>query len=95
MTAYVRVAMEPAAIERLTVEAARYGSYPSYAAHFRRFGVEAIDTTIGLEGHTEIAARLDRYAGTVDEIVVRAITGTETFEAYRDLAIATAPRSAG
>jgi len=27
----------------------------------------------------------------VDEIVVRAITGAETFESYRDLAILTAP----
>ena len=95
VTAYVRVALVPEAIERLAVEAGRYGSYPSYAAHFRRFGVDAIDTTIGSEDQAEVAARLVRYAGTVDEVVVRAITGTETFEAYRDLAIATAPRAAG
>ncbi len=95
VTAYVRVAMDPTAIERLSVEAGRYGSYPSYAAHFRRFGVDAIDTTIGSEDQSEVGARLDRYAGTVDEIVVRAITGAETFEAYHDLAIATAPRAAG
>lgn len=95
LTAYVRVAMDPTAIQRLATEARRYGSYPSYAAHFRRFGVEAIDTTIGSEDANEVSGRLDGFVGTVDEIVVRAITGSETFDAYRDLAIATASTSAG
>ena len=91
VTAYVRVATDHGAIERLRIEAEQYGSYPSYAAHFRRFGVSAIDTTIGSEDATEVARRLDAYDGSVDEIVVRAITGAETFESYRDLAILTAP----
>lgn len=91
VTAYVRVATDHRAIERLRIEAERYGSYPSYAAHFRRFGVTAIDTTIGSEDAAEVAQRLDAYEGSVDEIVVRAITGAETFESYRGLAILTAP----
>lgn len=91
VTAYVRVATVPEAIARLGDEAARYASYPSYAAHFRRFGVDAIDTTIGSEDAAVVRDRLAAYAGTVDEIVVRAITAAETFEAYRDLAILTRP----
>lgn len=95
VTAYVRVAMEPAAIARLATEAERYGSYPSYAAHFRRFGVSAVETTIGAEDVATVHERLDAYAGSVDEIVVRAITGEETLDAYIALARACAPVSAG
>ena len=91
VTAYVRVATDHGAVERLRVEAERYASYPSYAAHFRRFGVNAIDTTIGSEEAAEVARRLAAYDGSVDEIVVRAITGADTFESYRDLAFLTAP----
>ncbi len=95
VSAYVRVAMASTAIRRLTIEAERYGSYPSYAAHFRRFGVEAIDTTIGSGDGAEVASRLNQFEGTVNEIVVRAITEAETIDAYRRLAIAVAPGTAG
>ena len=93
VTAYVRVAVEPAAIDRLADEAARYAAYPSYAAHFQRFGVEAIETTIGSEDAADVAGRLDAYVGTVDELVVRAITGSDTLAAYAALARQTAPAS--
>lgn len=91
LTAYVRVATAPEAIDRLDVEAHRYGTYPSYAAHFRRFGVEAVETTIGSQDRSTVVERLGAYQGKVDEVVIRAITASETFEAYRDLAILTAP----
>jgi alkanesulfonate monooxygenase SsuD/methylene tetrahydromethanopterin reductase-like flavin-dependent oxidoreductase (luciferase family) len=91
VTAYVRVATAPEAIDRLVSEAERYGAYPSYAAHFRRFGVEPVDTTIGSTDAATVVRRLKTYTGTVDEIVVRAITAAETFESYRDLALLTAP----
>ena len=91
VTAYVRVATELEAIQWLATEAQRYGTYPSYAAHFRRFGVEAIDTTIGSTDPAAVAGGLAAFDGTVDEIVVRAITAGETFAAYRDLAVLTAP----
>lgn len=91
VAAYVRVATEAGAIERLRAEAGRYASYPSYAAHFRRFGVEAIETTIGSQDANEVAQQLVAYDGAVQEIVVRAITGAETFESYRDLATLTSP----
>lgn len=95
VTAYVRIAMDPAAIARLTTEAERYGSYPSYAAHFRRFGVSAVETTIGTEDAATVHERLEAYDGSVDEIVVRAITGEDTLDAYIALARACAPTSAG
>jgi alkanesulfonate monooxygenase SsuD/methylene tetrahydromethanopterin reductase-like flavin-dependent oxidoreductase (luciferase family) len=90
-TTYVRVAIEPGAIDRLRAEAARYESYPAYAANFRRFGVSGFDTTVGTDDIGEIGPRLGAYAGAVDEVVVRAITSAEMFEAYHDLAVATAP----
>ena len=91
VTAYVRVATADSGIERLGVEAARYAGYPAYAAHFRRFGVDALDTTIGSRHEGTIMRRLDAFQGAVDEIVVRAIPADETFAAYRDLAMVSAP----
>lgn len=91
VTAYVRVATAPGAIDRLVSEAERYGTYPWYAAHFRRFDVEPIDTTIGSTDAATVVRRLRSYTGIVDEIVVRAIAAAETFESYRDLALLTAP----
>lgn len=78
---YVRTAAEPDAHQRLTTEATNYEAYPAYRRHFARMGVSALETTVnGSPG--EIAIRLDEYAGSVDEIVVRAIAANETLESY-------------
>jgi alkanesulfonate monooxygenase SsuD/methylene tetrahydromethanopterin reductase-like flavin-dependent oxidoreductase (luciferase family) len=89
--AYVRVAFGDGALKRLESEALRYESFPQYAAHFERMGVRAIDTCV--EGPTPAAvqAGLSTFAEGVDEIVVRAITGEESTDAYLALAIAAAP----
>src|SRR5712692_273782 len=40
--AYVRLALGPAAIERLGEEGARYAAIPAYASHFERMGVKPV-----------------------------------------------------
>ncbi|HEV2526836.1 MAG TPA: LLM class flavin-dependent oxidoreductase [Thermomicrobiales bacterium] len=91
VTLYVRVATDPAAFGRLQDEAARYESYPAYAANFRRFGVSGIDTVVGTDDQAEAKARLAMFVGSIDEVVVRAITVNETYDDYLALARVCAP----
>ncbi len=79
---YVRTALGEAAGTRLEAEAGRYEAIPSYAANFRRLGVRAIQTAVRSESPDEIRDGLGRYDGTVDEIVVRAITENDTVDEY-------------
>lgn len=88
---YVRTALGPAATSVFMDEAARYGSYPSYAANFARMGTPAEGTAVTGDTPAEIQAGLARYAYDLDETVVRAITGAETGEAYLELLTAAAP----
>jgi alkanesulfonate monooxygenase SsuD/methylene tetrahydromethanopterin reductase-like flavin-dependent oxidoreductase (luciferase family) len=71
---YVRCAIGPAARARLEAECARYGSFPHYAAHFRRQDVEPIGTTIWADSAEGIQEGLHRYDAVLDHVVVRAIT---------------------
>ena len=76
---YVRAALDPAAVERLTTEAARYASYPNYAANFARLGFGA-DQTVVTPG--DAAERVAAYRSAVDEVVLRAITPGEDDHDY-------------
>ncbi|MCP2637737.1 LLM class flavin-dependent oxidoreductase [Microbacterium sp. HD4P20] len=76
---YVRAASDPAAAERLWIEAERYAGYPSYAANFTRLGIMARDTVIGPE---RFGDGIRRYRDTADEVVLRAIVADETPEDY-------------
>ncbi len=78
--AYVRVAVGAASGERLAEEGARYGTIPAYAAHFARMGVKPVDTAIAVQRPEELAPALGVWRGVVDEVVVRAITATDTVE---------------
>ncbi len=89
---YVRTSLGPAAKARLADESARYEGFPSYAAHFRRMGVSAIGTAVATSSPGDIQAGLAAYAD-LDEIVVRAITATDSPAAYRELV--QAARSSG
>ncbi|MCU1410609.1 MAG: hypothetical protein JWR04_1316 [Rhodoglobus sp.] len=73
---YARTALFPDALPALREEAARYGSYPSYAANFARIGADPIDTTI------QNVARIDDYLAAVDELVLRVITREPTLAEY-------------
>jgi alkanesulfonate monooxygenase SsuD/methylene tetrahydromethanopterin reductase-like flavin-dependent oxidoreductase (luciferase family) len=88
---YVRTALGAAAGERLATEANRYGSIPAYAAHFARMGVQAIDTAVAGDEPEAIRNGLAPFAAVLDETVVRAITASESVEAYGELLRAAAP----
>ena len=78
---YVRTALDPAASARLSEEAARYASYPNYAANFARTATDPGDTVI--DGANALADRLPAYREAVDEVVLRAITPDDSPAAYR------------
>ncbi|CAN5349546.1 hypothetical protein BH11ACT5_BH11ACT5_12130 [soil metagenome] len=73
---YARTALFPDALPALREEAARYGSYPAYAANFARIGADPIDTTI------QSVERIDDYLAVVDELVLRVITREPTLAEY-------------
>jgi alkanesulfonate monooxygenase SsuD/methylene tetrahydromethanopterin reductase-like flavin-dependent oxidoreductase (luciferase family) len=72
---YARTIVDDAARPVLEREAAQYASYPAYAANFTRLGVESIDATLPRPGD-DLAAGVAAYRGSVDELVLRAITPT-------------------
>lgn len=85
MALYLRTALGPLARERLEAEAERYARIPSYAANFSRLGVRAIDTAIRSDTPEGIRDGVARYDGTLDEIVIRAITTNDTVDEYLEL----------
>lgn len=89
--AYVRVAPAGPGEERLHAEAKRYASYPAYAAHFKRMGVDATDTCA--HGTPEaIQDGLRAFESNSDEVIVRAIAAEETFDSYLEVLRAGAPK---
>ena len=88
---YVRTALGESARNVFLEEAARYGSYPAYAANFTRMGTPAEGTAVTGDTAAEIQAGLNQYRSELDETVVRAITGEETAAAYLELLEAAAP----
>jgi alkanesulfonate monooxygenase SsuD/methylene tetrahydromethanopterin reductase-like flavin-dependent oxidoreductase (luciferase family) len=80
--AYVRVALGPAAGERLADEGGRYDAIPAYNAHFVRMGVKPIDTAIAAPSPDGIKAALKAWDGAVDEVVLRAIVAKDTVEEH-------------
>lgn len=83
--AYVRVALGPAATERLADEGGRYDSIPAYHAHFARMGVKPVDTAIAATSADGIRRALAAWDGAVDEVVLRAITARDTVEDHLTL----------
>ena len=93
--AYVRCALGRASLPRLEQECARYGSFPHYAAHFRRQGVEPIQTTIFAEREAGLQERLTAYEAVLDSVIVRAITPSDTPEQTLAVLAAARPTSPG
>ena len=89
--AYVRVALGPAALDRLQKEGDRYAAIPAYAANFARMGVKPAETAIAAQSADAIAPALGRWQGAVDEVVVRAVTGKDTVEEHVALLRAAKP----
>jgi alkanesulfonate monooxygenase SsuD/methylene tetrahydromethanopterin reductase-like flavin-dependent oxidoreductase (luciferase family) len=88
--AYIRLAMGPAAGERLATEGARYAAVPAYGANFERMGVKPLETAIAVQRPEEIQRALASWQGAVDEVVLRAITAQDTVE--ENLALVRAAR---
>ena len=89
--AYVRLAMGAPGLARLDDEGGRYAGIPAYAAHFERMGVKPVDTAVAGQSPAEIRAKLEKWQGAVDEIVLRAITGRDTAEETLELVRAAKP----
>jgi alkanesulfonate monooxygenase SsuD/methylene tetrahydromethanopterin reductase-like flavin-dependent oxidoreductase (luciferase family) len=68
---YARSIASPEARPALAAEAARYASFPQYAANFDRLGIDPMDTTIDLTVPGSVEA-----FGVVDELVLRVVTAT-------------------
>jgi alkanesulfonate monooxygenase SsuD/methylene tetrahydromethanopterin reductase-like flavin-dependent oxidoreductase (luciferase family) len=95
LCAYVRVALGPAACEKLAEEGDRYARIAAYAAHFERMGVKPVETAIAAQTPDAIPRALGRWRGAVDEIVLRAITGKDTVEENVALLRAAGPAAGG
>ncbi len=89
--AYVRLALGPAALDRLQKEADRYAAIPAYANHFARMGVKPVETAIAAQSADAVAPALGRWQGAVDEVVLRAVTGKDTVEEHVALLRAATP----
>jgi alkanesulfonate monooxygenase SsuD/methylene tetrahydromethanopterin reductase-like flavin-dependent oxidoreductase (luciferase family) len=91
LSAYVRLALGPAAGAKLAEEGARYAGIPAYAAHFARMGVKPVETAIAVPHPEALPAALGRWRGVVDELVLRAITAGDTAEEHLALLRAARP----
>ena len=80
LCAYVRVAVGPAACDRLAEEGARYAAIPAYGAHFERMGVKPVETSVAAQRAEDVAPALAKWQAVLDEVVVRAITAEDTVE---------------
>lgn len=89
--AYVRLALGADANVRLEEEGARYAAIPAYGAHFVRMGVKPVETAIAAPEASAIPHALARWHGVIDEVVVRAITATDTVEEHLALLRAAKP----
>lgn len=88
---YVRTALGNDARPKLEEEAARYSAIPSYAANFKRLGITALETAVYAESEDAIVTGISAFDGTVDEVVVRAITPTDDLDHYLRLLDVIAP----
>lgn len=82
---YVRCALGDENHEAIRSEAARYASFPSYAANFERLGFSAMDAAVAVNSAADLQARLAAYHGVIDEPILRAITADDTLESYASL----------
>ena len=80
ISAYVRLAVGPAAADTLRQEADRYGAIPAYSDNFARMGVKPIETAIAVTNAADVKPAIKAWEGAVDELIFRAIVGQETID---------------
>jgi alkanesulfonate monooxygenase SsuD/methylene tetrahydromethanopterin reductase-like flavin-dependent oxidoreductase (luciferase family) len=89
--AYVRLAMGAASAAKLQEEGDRYNAIPAYGANFARIGVKPVETGIVADTPQAVTKALALWRGAVDEVVIRAITATDTVDANLTLVRAAKP----
>ncbi|MCO5214675.1 MAG: LLM class flavin-dependent oxidoreductase [Thermomicrobiales bacterium] len=82
---YTRCSLGAIGAGAMAIEAARYASFPGYAANFARLGFSAMDAAVCVDEPMALVERLSAYQGVVDQPVLRAITGAESLKAYASL----------
>lgn len=92
--AYVRVAINPLADERLQKEAAKYDSIPAYHRHFQAMGVPLAKIGIAADA-ADVHAELAPYDRVLGEGVVRALSASDSVESLLAAARASAPTNVG
>jgi alkanesulfonate monooxygenase SsuD/methylene tetrahydromethanopterin reductase-like flavin-dependent oxidoreductase (luciferase family) len=88
---YMRIGIGAEAIAKVEAEAEAYSSMGSYAANAARMGRPFVETTIRAESPAEVPERLAAWDGTVDEIVLRALTANERPEEAVEIVEAARP----
>lgn len=82
---YIRCALGEENQGAIRSEAARYESFPNYAANFERLDFRAMDAAVAVTTAAELQHGLAAYQGLVDQPILRAITAEDTLEAYASL----------
>jgi alkanesulfonate monooxygenase SsuD/methylene tetrahydromethanopterin reductase-like flavin-dependent oxidoreductase (luciferase family) len=95
IAAYVRVAIGPAARDRLRGEAARYGAIPAYAASFQRMGADPMETCVAVDRADGVGPALAIWDEVVDDVVVRVLPAADDAEGHLAVVRAAAPRPGG
>ena len=91
---YVRAGLLPDAEEQIMRQAGLYASFPAYANHFERQGVEAHLTVLRGKNAPVLQAGIQEFESVLDETVVRAITADDEPETILELLDACKPEAA-
>src|SRR5262245_20626471 len=78
LATYVRVAIGPEATALIEAEGRRYAAIPAYADHFARMGAPPSATAVAARTAAEVPDALARWEHVLDDVVVRAITASDT-----------------
>jgi len=91
--AYLRCALMPEGREALQREAKTYGAIPHYARVFARHGIDPSETVITGARLSDLAAKLEVAAGTVDLPIVRALQAAQDLPSIYRLIKASSPQA--
>jgi len=80
LATYVRVAMGPEAADLVEAEGRRYAAIPAYADHFARMSAPPSATAVAARDAAEIADSLARWERVLDDVVVRAVTASDSVD---------------
>jgi alkanesulfonate monooxygenase SsuD/methylene tetrahydromethanopterin reductase-like flavin-dependent oxidoreductase (luciferase family) len=92
LATYVRVAIGPDCAARVDAEGRRYAAIPAYADHFARMGAPPSATAVAARTAAEVPDALARWDRVLDDVVVRALTASDTVD--ETLAVLRAARPA-